>query len=193
MIIIRPLILAVILQLLYPHLVIAEVKINEIFTHYAINPDSVEQIKLELREKSPVSKAHQLFHGGTQWKLVPKFALIRRANRCFIEQIAIELDGTYILPEMKNRDTAPVSTIEHFDQYYAALMEHEKGHQRLWIQAGNEIEQTLKMIQPLLDCKPLAEQAKRLVTDTVLKYQQLNQSYDKDTGHGKTQGVFISP
>lgn len=169
----------------------AQVLVRERFTHYSIEPDSVEQIKLELRRKSPVSKENQLFHGGTQWKLIPKFGLQRVGNLCQISDIQVSLDGIFTLPKMTNRTTASETIQRTFDSYYASLLEHERGHQDLWLQAGQEIERALKTMPPHFQCEQLKRQATNRVSEIVEHYQQQNKLYDTSTGHGKTQGVYI--
>lgn len=169
----------------------AEVILRERFEHYAIAPESIQQIKLELRKHSPVNREQQLFHGGTEWKLVPRFQVKLANNVCYIHDVRVSLDGIYTLPKMINKSTAPTSTQDQFEHYYQSLMGHEKGHQALWLQAGEEIELMLKNLVPTRSCGELKHQAKQKVGSIVLKYQQRNRQYDVETGHGKTQGVFI--
>lgn len=169
----------------------AEVILQEQFIHYGIAPTSISDIKLELRKHSPVSRENQLFHGGTQWKLKPQFGWRMEGNLCKIRQVSVYLQGSYTLPEMKNRDTAGATLIAIFDAYYTSLLHHEKGHQALWIEAGEEIERILNSMPPHYQCAQLKSQAKKRVNAVVEKYQRQNQHYDKETGHGKTQGVYI--
>ena len=170
----------------------AEVILREIYKHYAIEPQTVIQIKQELREKTPVSKSLRLFHGGTEWKLTPKFGVRVVGNLCQIFNVSVKLDGTYTLPKMTNRTTASEKTQLTFDQYYQSLVLHEKGHQALWLEAGEKIEMRLQAFPEEYHCNPLAQKAKQAVAEIVLEFQQRNRDYDKHTGHGKTQGAFIS-
>lgn len=169
----------------------AEVILQEQFIHYGIAPTSMSDIKLELRKHSPVSRENRLFHGGTQWKLTPQFGWRMEGHLCKIRQISVYLQGSYTLPEMTNRDIASPTLIAVFDEYYTSLLHHEKGHQALWIQAGEEIERILNTMPPQYQCSQLKSLAKKRVNTIVEKYQRLNQNYDKETGHGKTQGVYI--
>lgn len=170
----------------------ADVILREIYKHYSIEPQTVLQIKQELRDKSPVIKSQRLFHGGTEWKLTPKFGVRVVGNLCQIFNVSVTLHGTYTLPKMTNRTSASVNTQTIFDQYYQSLVVHEKGHQALWLEAGEKIEELLQAFPEEYHCNPLAQKAKQAVAEIVLEYQQNNHAYDKQTGHGKTQGAFIS-
>lgn len=170
----------------------ADVILREIYKHYSIEPQTVLQIKQELRKKSPVSKSKRLFHGGTEWKLTPKFGVRVVGNLCQIFSASVTLAGTYTLPKMTNRTSASEKTQLIFDQYYESLMFHEKGHQALWLEAGEKIEKLLQYFPEEYHCNPLAQKAKHAIAEIVLDYQQKNRDYDKQTGHGKTQGAFIS-
>ncbi len=169
----------------------AEIILREIYTHYSIEPLSVLQIKQELRNKSPVSREHKLFHGGTEWKLTPKFGVRVMGNMCQIFDVSVKLEGTYTLPKMTNRVSASDITQTTFDQYYESLLLHEKGHQALWLEAGEKIEKLLTTFPEEYHCNPLARKAKQAVANVVLEYQKKNRTYDKTTGHGKTQGAYI--
>ena len=171
----------------------AEVILQEQLFHYAIAPTSINDIKLELRKHTPVSKENKLYHGGTQWKLKPLYGWRIEGNLCWVRQVSVYLQGSYTLPEMSNRGTASANLVEVFDDYYTSLLHHEKGHQALWIEAGEEIERILKSMPPHFQCEQLKNQANNRVNKIVEKYQQLNRKYDTNTGFGKTQGVYIAP
>lgn len=170
----------------------ADVILREIYKHYSIEPQTVLQIKQELRNKSPVSKSQRLFHGGTEWKLVPKFGVRVVGNLCQVFNVSVTLYGTYTLPKMTNRTNASAKTQATFDQYYQSLVLHEKGHQALWLEAGNKIEQLLQTFPEEYHCNPLKHKASKAIAEIVVEFQQNNRDYDKQTGHGKTQGAFIN-
>ncbi|GAA0857288.1 DUF922 domain-containing protein [Aliiglaciecola litoralis] len=169
----------------------AQVILRERFHHYNIQPQSVAEIKIELRKHSPVNKENQLFHGGTQWKLFPKFGWKIENNLCRIKEVVVYLEGEYTLPKMSNRTTSTETLKRTFDLYYDNLVDHEKGHQALWIEAGEEISRKLKSMPAHYLCEHLKRQGMAMVNDIVADYQMRNSKYDITTEHGKTQGVFI--
>lgn len=169
----------------------SEVLLQEHFEYYVIAPDRVEQIKFELRNNSPVIRKNQVFHGGTEWTLVPDFRWKQIGNLCKIQDVRVKLDGVYTLPKLKNDLPVSSEIKQRFEQYYQALLEHEKGHQDLWLSAGQEIETLLINFEPFFSCHELAKQAKIRVGLVIHAYQQHNRDYDKQTGHGKTQGAAI--
>lgn len=169
----------------------SEVLLNERFTHYMIAPVKVDQIKIELRNNSPVSRENKVFHGGTQWTLVPHFRWTKERNLCRIRDVQVQLNGVYTLPKLDYTQDVSTDTKTRFDAYYLALVEHEKGHQDLWISAGEKIDQLLKNFEPFYDCQQMANEAKNRIAKVIRDYQQLNRDYDSQTGHGRTQGAAI--
>lgn len=169
----------------------SEVLLEERFEHYYIAPERIEQIKLELRINSPVNQENRVFHGGTEWTLVPDFRWKVIGNLCKIKDVRVRLDGVYTLPKLESELSVSKELKDRFDRYYSALLAHEKGHQDLWLSAGNEIETLLNNFEPFFSCKELAKQAQIRVSKIIQKYQQKNRDYDKSTGHGKTQGAAI--
>lgn len=169
----------------------SEVLLNERFVHYAIAPEKVDQIKVELRNNSPVSRENQTFHGGTEWTLVPHFRWRKESNLCRIRDVQVQLNGTYTLPKLINEMSTSNETKIRFDAYYQALLHHEKGHQDLWLQAGQEIERLLTNFEAFYNCNEMAQEAKIRIANVIRNYQQHNRDYDKQTGHGRTQGAAI--
>lgn len=169
----------------------SEVLLQERFEHYLIAAKEIDQIKLELRNNSPVSTKEQVFHGGTEWTLVPNFRWKKEQFLCRIKDVHVKLNGTYTMPKLEHSLTVSTSTKERFDDYYQALLAHEKGHQELWLEAGNEIEKLLLSFPPHFSCHELASQAKKQVGQIILRFQNSNKEYDQATGHGRTQGASI--
>ncbi len=168
-----------------------EVLLQERFEHYLIAAKEVDQIKLALRNNSPLSTKEKVFHGGTEWTLVPNFRWKKEQYLCRIKDVHVKLNGTYTMPKLDTSITVSDSTKERFDQYYQALLAHEKGHQALWLEAGNAIDKLLVEFPPYYSCHEMAQQAKRQVSEIILSYQASNKHYDQATGHGRTQGASI--
>lgn len=168
-----------------------DVVLREHFEHYQIAPETLEEIKTELRKHSPVSRKQQIFHGGTEWNLVPYFRLSKERYLCHIRDVHVELTGTYTLPKLRSRKATASNTKARFDAYYLALMEHEKGHRDLWLDAGEQIERMLKNFEPFYDCQAMANEAKKRISSIIEEFQQKNRDYDTKTDHGRTQGAAI--
>ena len=169
----------------------ADVQLQEKFEHYTIAPAEVDQIKLELRRNSPVSRKNQVFHGETEWTLIPNFRWQWVAGKCRVKDVLVQLNGTYTLPKLLKDLPHTSKTRQRFDSYYQALLAHEKGHQDLWLKAGEEIEHLLLNFPPYTSCSEMNDAVKSRIAVIIGRYQQLNRDYDKQTGHGRTQGASI--
>lgn len=169
----------------------AQVDLHERFEYYPITPATLEELKSELANKSPVSKNQLVYHGGTQWKLSPAYVLQVENNLCYLRQITIRLEGTYTMPKLADGATDTALVKERFERFYQGLLAHEKGHQSLWFEAAQKISDVLKAMPGQYHCKKLSMQANMRINTIVKAYQQHNQQYDKRTVHGQTQGASI--
>ena len=78
---------------------------------------------------------------------------------------------------------------EQWARYIAALELHEQGHRRHGVDAANEVDRAIAAMPPAGSCDALGKNANALGMSILRKYNQLDLDYDRDTGHGATQGA----
>lgn len=179
------------LLLLVSHIVSAEVRVTESTTHYLIAPTSVADIKVQLRQQSPISKNEQTFHGGTRWTLAPYFRLYRHGGLCKIIQVSVHLHTTYTLPKLTEKSASEESIKKVFNQYYTNLVAHEKGHHQISKEAAEAIKAVLDNQEPHYDCAQLQRIVKMRIQKKIDAYKGKHQEYDQSTGFGRSQGAVI--
>jgi predicted secreted Zn-dependent protease len=171
---------------------LADIDIEETFTHYDINPKKASDIVFELRERSPVRKNNRTFHGSAEWELRPLFQWKRIGKLCYVEDFSVKVKTEYTMPQLASGKSFDESVKVKFDKFYDALLVHEKGHSEFGIKAANEIYQLLDNVKPVQGCKVLKKRVTRDINEIIETYDKLNQAYDVETGHGRTQGAVIS-
>ncbi len=170
---------------------LAQVMLSEQLQHYSVKAYTEEQLIQALAQHSPVVLRERTFHGGTQWNLTPQFALQVRGNLCYVTAIEVSLNGVYTLPQLANPSSVPPMLANKFNRFYQGLMDHERGHQSLWLEAGQKIHQELSSLPAQMHCSVQSKLAKQRVRSIVEEYKKHNEDYDKETRFGTTQGASI--
>ncbi len=142
-----------------------------------------------LNAASPVHADGRTFHAHTDWHVNWHFQYRRPAGGgCAIDSARTELTATIILP-------APADpAIAHdpaFVNYLAALKVHEQGHYHLGLSTAAAIDQGILGLPAQADCDALGAAANELANAQLARARSLESAYDRDTGHGRTQGAAL--
>jgi predicted secreted Zn-dependent protease len=169
----------------------AKVTIKEQTEFYQIAPRSPDEIKFELRAKSPISKQRKQYHGQTTWTVTPLFKWKRIGRYCRVQEVNIQLDTLYLMPQLDALAQQSSDIRQRFEPYFVALVEHEKGHHGLGVKAARKIEEYLLAYFLVKSCSQLASEVSVHIQKVIGHYKMQNQDYDKQTGYGRTQGAVI--
>lgn len=173
-----------------PGPVIADPIVQQKVQYYLIRPDTVESIKVELKNKSPIQRNSQVFHGRTTWQVIPMFKWKSFAGKCGIVGLHVELQTEYLMPALNDTVSNP-EVKRVFDVYYAGLLKHEQGHHALGLAAAEAIERFLKTYRPVESCHQLETDVTREIQSLIQHFEMKNDEYDKQTGYGRSQGAVI--
>jgi predicted secreted Zn-dependent protease len=99
------------------------------------------------------------------------------------------LTSTITLPRLVNATTAQTNAMNAF---LDALRVHELGHVGIGTQAADAIDRALLDVPQMANCQDLDSQAKRVAQRTLDQWRDADQRYDSETGHGRSQGAFLT-
>lgn len=169
--------------------VLAEVREQLTYRYYPVRLAKGESLLSALNRATPLVKAAQRFHGYAEWEVSWRYQWRSLSGgQCRIEQVDVTLDGLIQLPRLDNGDAQQK---QRFDDYLAALKRHELGHYGLGQRAAREVATGIGALPRAADCRELEAAGNELGDRVVRHYQQLNALYDRDTRHGRTQGVTL--
>lgn len=138
---------------------------------YAVIESEVSHDYYEIEGKTGRQLKHQMrelgpkgFWAYTRWH-------VKWSSDCIVS-----LTVSYTYPRLKDRAQVPLSLRMQWDKMMKTLEEHEIGHAEHGFTAAHEIKDA--------ECKG----AKKIVQ----KWAQEDKKYDKQTKHGKTQGLFLA-
>ncbi|WDE01070.1 DUF922 domain-containing Zn-dependent protease [Thalassomonas actiniarum] len=179
------------LFLLFVNAVQAKPAIEEHFEFYDIYPVSKEDIRSEIQQRTPIISQGSRFDGRTLWQVAWQYYRKKSDNLCHITRNEITLKVLYTMPAIAPKFTVKPKVRDAFDSYYQALLNHEKGHKKIGIQAASAIEQALLNFKSFSHCQGLDTAVNKAITAIINNHHRQDEDYDRQTEHGKLQGVSI--
>lgn len=155
----------------------------------------VEGITPKMLRQSMNEKRLKHVRGGydayVYWSLKWRFRYDDDLRGCKITAASTVLVVKYTLPRWVDVEVASLEVRTLWEQYYTALIEHEHGHRDWGVHAAIDIEQSLLAMPYDRDCLSLRRDAHSLASRVLARYLRLEKGYDRETGHGATQGAIF--
>ena len=168
----------------------AEVSENLDYIYYTANADADRSLLKILNSASPIRKDNHTFHGYTKWHVKWNYRWFEKPDgRCKITRVTTNVSGKITLPNLVGGTSEQT---ELFDKYLSALKLHELGHFDIGKAAANTIDSGIRSLPEMSSCKELESTANDLGYRTLDEYKAIEKQYDTSTGHGKSQGAWLS-
>lgn len=166
----------------------AAVKSSLDYTYYPADANTGGSLSAILRRSTPPGMDGNF--GWTRWHVDWHYHWHFDANGvCRITDTTIALASTITLPTLVNGSAAQTNAMNNFLE---ALRVHELGHVSIGTQAADAIDRALLDLPPMANCQILDSQAGRVAQHTLDQWRETERRYDSDTGHGRTQGAFLT-
>ena len=154
------------------------------YNYYTISPKSKSDIKNQILKNSPTHYA-----GFTKWRINYHYKWKRSGNQCKITKTDVKLTITHTMPKILNPNQADKDVRHTFEQYYDALLSHEKNHKKISRDAAFALEEMLLSYKG--DCSLMKSTIKKRAKEIFDTCKTRNKKYDETTQHGKTEGVLL--
>ncbi len=177
---------------LFVNVVQAKPAIEERFEFYDIYPVSKEDIRSEIKQRTPLINQGSRFDGRTLWQVAWQYYRKKSDDLCHITKNEITLKVLYTMPAIAPEFSVKPKVRDAFDSYYQALLNHEQGHTKIGIQAATAVEQALLNFNGFSHCQALDTAVNKAITAIINSHHRQDEDYDRQTGHGKLQGVSIN-
>jgi len=169
----------------------AQAEVTEDFNtrYYDVKATAGKSLSEAVSAASSIAVAGKKFHGLTEWRVNWSWYHRYEADgRCFITSVKVALTGEMLLPRLS--DATPTQSAE-FERYLGALQEHENGHRRIGQEAARDIERILLALPQFPNCKQLETEAHARARARLDLHMERDKEYDRNTGHGRTQGAVL--
>jgi predicted secreted Zn-dependent protease len=170
-----------------------EVRVEEsVIRPYDISGTTTHALNAGARASGPLSPASGMrVWGMCTWGIKWDYTRGGPEGKCALEKLSLVLSAIIDMPRWTNRDAAPEALKAGWDRFYAALRAHEDGHKDNGVRAANDLAQRLRALPPQKTCAELDQKISELGQRILAEYRMLDQSYDRATDHGATQGAVL--
>ena len=127
----------------------------------------------------------------TRWQVSWAYTWLRRGASCQVTSAETELTVTVRMPKWKRPKRVDGHVAAEWERVYGNLLKHELGHVTIALQGADAIDDKLDAGLSAKTCKQVARKADAKASVIFKRYNQANRRYDKDTGHGRTQGTWF--
>ncbi len=159
------------------------------YRYYEVPAQPGESLRQAINRYTPVRQDGKVFHGYTRWQVRWRFYWFQEASgRCRMERVQVNLESEITLPRLSRGDA---SQQRRFTSYLEALRRHELGHVDLGRQAAHAIDRHLAGLPPQPDCASLETRANAGGMELLRHFQARERQFDRDTGHGRSQGAYL--
>jgi len=156
---------------------------------YPVQLQPGQTLRQALQAATPIVVNGRRFHGYTRWNVRWNYRWWREASgRCAITEVTTRLSTEVQLPELHNASPQQQAT---FDRYLRALAQHEQGHAQFGRDAAQAIDQGIARLPAAADCVTLERNADALGRRLLQEHVEREKQYDRDTGHGASQGARL--
>lgn len=165
----------------------AHIETTAIDNRYAIDPVNVEDLPAALNRNTTNGQYHAYAYWNVSWR----YQYDTSGAQCKLASSTVTLKTELLMPELASDWPVDEETRHIFQQYQRNLLTHEYGHLDFGRTAANEIDQWLKSGQQASNCSELSTRLNQKAQSIIETQGQLDDQYDEDTQHGRTQGAYI--
>jgi predicted secreted Zn-dependent protease len=163
------------------------------YRYYPVTGATAQNLRSEMTHLSPVTQGGRHFDANTDWYVRWSYRYAKTGTSCSMSQVSTQVDVTFTLPKWQPNANAPRSLVTQWSHYSAALQQHEDGHKNHGIAAGQAVLSTLSTMPAYSSCQALEAAANHAARQVIQQYNQKDVEYDRETGHGSTQGAVFPP
>ena len=170
--------------------VLAEVTESLVYHTYDVEQAANTSLLEAINRVTPVRQDGKIFHGNTSWYVKWRYRWNEQADgSCTISKSTVTVTGKITLPNLISSDDEPSKS--EFARYIVALKEHELGHYQIAKDIAKEIDDGILSLPTMDSCANLEKTANKLGYELLNQARADERNYDKETGHGRTQGAWL--
>ncbi len=169
----------------------AEVQSNARVEHYDVRGATAAQLRTEMSARGPVGPGGGRFDGYTRWYVSWRYAFRSGNSQCAIDRVTTDVKVTTTLPRWADEARADGALRDQWRRYLAALTQHEDGHAQNGLGAARDIDAAIARLPAESNCDAMSARANAAGQAILRQYNQRDLDYDRDTGHGRSQGAVF--
>jgi len=163
---------------------------DDVFRFYDVRGATAAELRTDIARQGPISEGTRQ-QGFTNWRINWQPLTVSSGGKCSVASMNVSLTVEMVIPRWVNEVGAQTALSEGWRQYLTGLLLHEHGHKDIAIAAAEEVRQLSKTANPQATCAAaiaVADAAGKAIVDKTVARQR---QYDKETEHGRGQGVRL--
>lgn len=162
---------------------------SERTNYYAITGRSADELRQSMNENRPVDKDGNPHDAVTSWHVRWRYTTDGSFGGCAVRSFDVSLDIAMTFPRWTNESQGAPALVQYWRAYLSALGTHEEGHKAIGRGAAADIRDAGARVPPQSKCSELAAAIDKTTAEILGRYRQRERDYDRETRHGRTQGV----
>ncbi len=167
----------------------SDISVTTGYVYYEIEGATAEQLRDQMNQFGRKDEYGNHWDAYTEWFITWFYPYAQNADGCSTGEIEVEVEVNFEFPEWNIPANASRDLISQWDDFLRALQKHEDGHREIAIDAACEILQDINSLPSYPSCLKLDEAVETTTEQILDLYREREKDYDRDTEHGKSQGV----
>jgi predicted secreted Zn-dependent protease len=172
-----------------------DVRVEEtVIQYYDVRGSTADQLRTAMRTYGPTTSADigKHYFAVCRWYLKWRARYRTAGGQCGIDTLQLDLSATIEFPKWSTPESGTPALRDKWGQMTTALRHHEDGHKDNGVRAANDLARRLHALPAQSDCKTLEQQINANLDQVLKQYRELDQTYDRETSHGATQGATLN-
>jgi predicted secreted Zn-dependent protease len=166
-------------------------RVREAVEYYEITGSSEKDLQEGIRRKGIPLRDGKVYDSVTRWEIQWDYGHDRSAEACSVEAFRVTVEVTTRYPAWIGTDSAPPALAAKWQIYQQSLLLHESIHRDMVVEAAEDLSRSVENLPPVATCDALDRTVQALSRERIGRLREDSAAYDRDTGHGLTQGAFL--
>lgn len=162
-----------------------------VIVSYPVQGRTVERIAESLEANGPVWEGRHAY-GLARWRFTWGWRTLQEEDVCRLADVRVAVTVEITMPQWLDWHRSSPELRTHWEDFEAALLQHEYGHRDLGYHAAAEIFHALETAEAPR-CADVGPEARARARAIMRRYQSINKRFERDTGWGRTQGATWPP
>lgn len=158
---------------------------------YEIKGYGEKELRDQMTQQGTAWSDGKKYDSVTRWHVKWDYEHDRSLQSCSAEAFQATAEITIRYPTWVRTDDAPQELADKWDAYLVSLIEHEKGHRDMVVEAVEDLTRAVAHLPAAPTCAELDRRVRSLCHERMAKLNDEAKDYDAATGHGAVQGAVF--
>jgi len=163
-------------------------QIHPKYLFYDVEGDTAEEVRASMVERGPKDAGGKARFAYTDWHISWRWGRTETGH-VNTSAITLECAAEVLLPRLRSKASTSVSFIRAWHEYVERMREHELKHvEHVSARAPDIVSKLRKASKDRGGLSP--SHANTIVNQVVNRIKALDRTYDRDTNHGQSEGIW---